>query len=301
MKIDLCIATFRRPMLADTLASLGNARIPPGTALRVIVVDNDHTPSARANAEAAGQQAGLTLSYVHAPAANISLARNAGLEAARADWIAFLDDDEIVTADWLAELVRCAKKTGADAVFGPSEPIYPPGTPDWIAQGAFHRQSVPLRGGRAETGHTCNALVRMGGTPWAAQRFDLSLGQSGGEDTQFFAALFAQGARFHVTGTAAVREIVTPDRLTFRWLAQRRFRIGQTYGALAQGVAAKSLRFGLAAAKAGYCAAGAALCLHNAVARNGWALRGVMHWGVCAGCLPHRKPALYGASEPAAD
>ncbi len=54
---------------------------------------------------------GLPLTYVHEVRAGIPLARNAVLHAARnlnPDWIAFVDDDEVIDREWLIEMAsRC--------------------------------------------------------------------------------------------------------------------------------------------------------------------------------------------------
>ena len=56
--------------------------------------------------------------YLHAPARNISIARNACLEAASAPLVAFIDDDEIARPGWLAGLVADMDAPNADVVFG---------------------------------------------------------------------------------------------------------------------------------------------------------------------------------------
>jgi hypothetical protein len=45
--IDVCVCTYRRASLADTLRSVRTQNLPTGASVRVIVSDNDETPSAR--------------------------------------------------------------------------------------------------------------------------------------------------------------------------------------------------------------------------------------------------------------
>lgn len=283
-------------MIAETLASVDAMRIPENVELSIIVIDNDVEPSGQYDVDGATSRMSLSVRYLHAPAANISVARNAGLDATNADWVAFIDDDEIVDRDWLCELVKTVGETGADAAFGPTVPIYPKDAPDWIVQGQFHRQAVPVRDGQVETGHTCNALLRWNNTPWVEERFDVKLGQSGGEDTTFFSTLFDKGARFALNNNAIVREQIPANRLSLGWLARRRFRIGQTYGALAKGLPHRAGRLCKASAKTLYCFVRSVLAVLSTHRRNFWILRGIMHLGVCAGCLSFRQNALYGAN-----
>ena len=131
--VDVGVCTFRRPAVAETLASLARQALPDGVRLRVIVADNDETPSAEALVRRTAAEHGLDLAYAHAPARNICIARNACLDAARADWFAFIDDDEIATPGWLAALLAEAERGGWDAVLGPVKAVYGAGAPDWIA------------------------------------------------------------------------------------------------------------------------------------------------------------------------
>ena len=292
--VDILLCTFRRPEVAQTLASLGALKIPEGMQVRVVVADNDETPSAEARVRAAEAALPGPLIYLHAPARNISIARNACLDAATADWIAFLDDDEVADPDWLAELHAKASETGADGLFGPALAEYGPDAPDWMQARDYHSNIPERRGGHVETGYTCNAFLRWAGTPWQNERFEIARGRSGGEDTEFFFRLGRLGAQFEICDTAIVREPVAKSRLSFSWLLGRKFRTGQSYAAAAVTPAAR-LKLALAAlAKAGICGLAALAFLPARSRRNYWALRGVFHLGVCAGCLSLRQAEHYG-------
>ena len=294
MKIELLICTFRRPFLEQTLASVANQILPVGVSLGVIVADNDTTPSARELVEQIAVKYPFALTYCHAPDRNISVARNACLGAARADWVVFLDDDEIAPPDWIAQIWQVVQDTGADAVFAPTRAIYPQGTPEWITDPDYHSNFPQRRGGMVMTGHTCNAILRWAGSPWQDVRFDLARGRSGGEDTAFFFALHKRGARFEATDNASVSEPVAPDRLTFGWLARRRYRMGQSY-ASSESSRLGQIRLALTAlAKAGYCGILAGGFVISPTKRYFWALRGCLHIGVVAGCLALPEPQAYG-------
>ena len=294
MKIDLCICTFRRAHISETLRSVAKAQIPTDAALRVIVVDNDDTPSAQNRVADVAQETGLTVDYRHVPGSNISIARNAGLDAATGDWIAFLDDDEVVEPDWLIALVDRAQSTGADAVFGHSRAVYGPEAPAWMVDGDFHSQFAAPRGDLVETGHTCNALLRWDGAPWQQERFALERGRSGGEDTEYFFRLRKLGARYAIADRAIVREDVPSARQSLGWLLKRRFRIGQSYSAVAIGGGARARLFSTAMIKSAYCYLRALGAWPWMARRAFWLMRGTMHAGVCAGCIQLRQSDLYG-------
>jgi len=300
-RIDICVCTFRRPQLADTLKSLAALTTPDGFALGILVADNDDEPSARLLVTRMAEALGLHLRYVHCPARNISLARNACLDASSADFIAFIDDDETASPDWIAHLLLAAEESHADVVLGPVQARYLPGARRWIKDGDFHSTSPVWVRGEIRTGYTCNVLIRRQAQSVAGIRFSLARGQTGGEDTEFFDRVFSAGGTIAFAPDALVEEVVPPQRATFDWLAQRRFRAGQTHGRLLKekrrgaGVYAA---IGLAAAKVGWCFAGAALTAFRPVARNRNLLRGIMHAGVIGGLTGVHERRHYGVANP---
>lgn len=293
MQVDVLLCTFRRPEMYETLASLARQALPPGVTIRVIVADNDDTPSARELVARAAGDLGLDVTYIHAPARNISIARNACLDAARADRAAFIDDDETASPGWLAALLRRAEETGADVVFGPVHAEYEPGAPVWMRRGRLHSSIPERRRGVVETGHTGNALLCLGGAKWRGERFDPALGRTGGEDTDFFYRLRRLGARFEIAEDAHVSEPVPVHRMRLGWLMRRRYRMGHSHAALAAGRGRARLAVS-AAAKTGFCAAAALASLRGADRRAAWALRMGLHAGVVAGCLSAPQPEIYG-------
>lgn len=158
----------------------------------------------------------LALRYVHAPAGNVALARNACLDAATAE------------PDWLRQLLQTADTTGADVVFGPVVAIYPPGAPAWLRVADLHSTRPTIRGGRFRGGYASNCLLRRAALGTA--RFDAAFGRSGGEDTAFFNHLLREGARSAFSAEAIAHEPVPAERAALGWLLRRWFRYGQTLG-----------------------------------------------------------------------
>ena len=99
LHIDIGVCTFRRPELADTLRSLAAMTVPERATVRVIVADNDDAPSARALIERLRAEMPFEIIYVHCPASNISIARNACLDNGMGDFLAFIDDDETASKE----------------------------------------------------------------------------------------------------------------------------------------------------------------------------------------------------------
>lgn len=295
MSVDILLCTFRRLSLADTLRSLACQKIPDGVSLRLIIADNDSTPSAQELVAARQAEIPFDVLYLHAPERNISVARNACLEAATGDWVAFIDDDETAPVDWIATLLAEAEQNQADAIFAPALAQYESGAPAWMADGNYHSNLPVWRNGEVTTGHTCNALLRWAGTPWSTVRFDLSRGRSGGEDTAFFFDVRAKGARLSATEKAAVTEPVDPKRLRLGWILRRKFRAGQSYASSSRTAGARGALAATATAKAAFSALVSLCTVWSTGRRNFWFLRAALHLGVVAGCLSLPEPQNYGA------
>ncbi|MGV8855798.1 MAG: glycosyltransferase [Devosia sp.] len=288
--VDICICTFRRQFLATTLQSV--ARLTVGDhKIRVIIADNDLQPSARALVDTMRSQMPFDVTYVHAPAANICIARNACLDQADADFVAFVDDDEVVAPGWMAALLAKAAASQAAAVLGPVRAIYGSDAPHWMVEGDFHSTFPVLVGGTIRTGYTCNVLIRWC-APYKALRFDLSLGQSGGEDTAYFYQLSALGGMIAYAPEALVEEPVPADRASMDWLVRRRLRFGQTHGVMQAGSRIKALA--IVSGKIGYCGVMTALTAFSPILRRRNWLRAVLHLGVAGGILGVRQAAHYG-------
>ena len=299
------ICTFRRPSLAVTLQSLAHlprADIP----VQVLVADNDATASAHDLVLGLARDHSLPITYLHAPEANISIARNAILDAARAArsrYLVFIDDDEAVEPDWLDRLLATAQASGAGAVLGPVLADFPPSAPSWVGQaGLHHVMPVFDRAGRIATAHAGNVLLSLDDPAYAGLRFDLARGRSGGEDTAFFSAFVDAGGEIAYAPDAIVREEVPAERLTLVWLMRRRFRMGQTHAdQLRQGRSRTAVlaQAGLAASKAAACFGMAALRAGNVAQRNRQLARSALHIGVVAKLAGIRDLQLYGGASRA--
>jgi succinoglycan biosynthesis protein ExoM len=281
--VDVGVCTFRRAAVTETLASLARQGLPPGVTLRVIVADNDAEPEARERVLEAGRAHGLEVTYVHAPARNISIARNACLDAAAAPFLAFIDDDETATPGWLAALLAEAERGRWDAVLGPVKAVYGTDAPRWLATGDFHSTAPVRNGERILKGYAGNVLIRRSAIETRRLRFDPALGRQGGEDDDFFYRLTDQGGAIGYAPDALAYEPVPPGRASLRWLLKRSFRTGQTHGA----------RLSSRNAKSGACLAGAAAHALSPTGRSRWLVRGALHAGVVARLAGVRELQLY--------
>ena len=303
-RIAVGVCTFRRLGLIDTLKTIEAQALPDGTELILVVCDNDHAPSAQDRVETFAATSRHRVVYRHAPAANISLARNAALDEARGqglDIFAFIDDDELAPPDWLAILVSRLAHDDAEIVVGPVRAIYDDDAPAWMRARRVHDTQPELGAdGRPIAGHSCNVAMDLGHPALRSLRFDPARGVSGGEDTAFFDAAIRGGARLALAPEARLDEPVPAGRATLGWLLRRRYRMGQTHGSLlaeGAGPARRAAALAKVGAKIAWCAGATLLGLASAPARNAALARGALHVGTASALLGLRRIEIYGAPQ----
>jgi len=230
VKVDVAIATYRRPKgLYRLLGGLQRLRFPGGCPdLRIVVVDNDAEGSARGVCEDARTWLEVPLVYRVEKRRGIPQARNAAVAVAleRADLLAFIDDDEVPSPQWLAELLRAQAETGADAVAGPCEPVFEHPVPRWIERGRFFERPRYATGARIHQALTGNVLVRTRSLVSLRELFDERMALLGGEDSELFRRFAAQGHTIVWADAAVVFEWVPRSRANARWILERAFRVG---------------------------------------------------------------------------
>lgn len=296
--IDIGICTFRRPHVTETIRSVSKLSLRPGWKVNIIVVDNDVVPSAVSAVEAVAGEIPMDVTYVHAPAGNISIARNACLEAATAPLVAFVDDDELVTPGWLGAMMDTLKQTGADVVLGPVNAVYDSACPQWVRKGDFHSTRPVFVDGKIRTGYTGNVLMRRLALPLMGLRFRQELGKTGGEDTAFFSSVTRAGGTIGYAPDALIIEGVAPQRTTMKWLMKRYFQGGYTHGILVMEQSGTSVGnrihdIGKAFAKVVFCLCMAVPNVFHPERMAHWLLRGTMHAGAVSALASSSRSALH--------
>lgn len=300
LSIEVCICTYRRASLIDTLRSLDGSKAD--LPVSVLVIDNDATASARMVAKGFAATSDLPVRYVHCPGANISVARNAALEHSHARYLAFLDDDETAAPNWVSSLKRTMSETDAVVVLGPVRAVYSDHDPVWMQTADPHSTTPVFVKGEIKTGYSCNVLIDRLSAVFDGLEFPLELGRTGGEDTAFFTEAFQRGGKIAFASDAIVYEAVPPERACFGWLAKRRYRMGQTHGRLLLGAgswpAVRSASVALG--KVVICASVALFTCIDPVKRNKAVLRGCLHAGTLSAHLGLSTLELYGKNNKGA-
>lgn len=280
--IDVCICSYRRPQITQTLTALA-AQTLPADSFRIIVADNTRERGSRDLVLGLGDELSLNLHYVHAPSDNVSIARNACLDAARGEWLAFIDDDERPVENWLSALFEESQRGQWDAVLGPVIAIYDETAPEWLRRASLHSTKPVWRNGVIATGYAGNVLFRRVFAKRHALRFRIDLGTRGGEDDDFFYRFRDAGGSIGYAPAALCYEQVDSARADLAWVLRRKFRAGRSHALRLQQRSNRGLAALAAAGKALYCGAGAAMHISDAINRNRFLARGALHTGVVSG------------------
>ena len=82
------------------------------TDFELILVDDGSPDSCPALCDAAAAK-DSRIRVIHQKNRGLSVARNAGLDAAEGEWIAFVDSDDTIMPDFCAKLYHAAQEAGA--------------------------------------------------------------------------------------------------------------------------------------------------------------------------------------------
>ena len=233
-RIAAVVCTHNRAdYLERALASLARQSLP-ASEYEVLVVDNASTDgTARAVEAMAGHMPNLR--YLREERLGLSWARNAGMNAARAPFLAYLDDDARAEPSWLARLARLFEETDpAPACVGGRVWLdWDGGPPAWLPPRYYSLYTYVDHGDEdrplgereylvgANIAFRRDVLMGLGG-------FDPSLGRKGsmllsGEESAVVGKIRERGLPVHYAATAAVWHAVPPSRRRRRWLWSRMF------------------------------------------------------------------------------
>lgn len=232
--LSVVVCTHNRaPDVRRLLMSLA-AQVAADGRTEVIVVDNASTDDTRATVHGLAIAA---LRYVFEGRVGLCHARNAGWRQARAPIVAFVDDDAIVEAGWLAA-VRAAFRDGGDSlgcVGGRIIPDWEAPRPAWLADRAalvltmldWSPTARPIEEldrewlAGANIAFRREVLVATGGFHPALDRVGNRLLSSGDVFLEKQVQRLGYTLLYHPA--MCVRHRVPPDRLTKAWFRRRYF------------------------------------------------------------------------------
>lgn len=233
-QIVACVCSNGRGSVAACLNSLlGQTISSPEIVLNIILIDNTADGALKALPPFSAPPS--KVKYVHEVRPGIPFARNAALLAARqmnADFIAFIDDDEIAPNTWIESLHATLIASGADVFHG--DLIRLQSLDEAIAAADNYKITEGKQRVR-KTAATNNVLFKswlvspplsgpLSGPPGLL--FDEALARVGGSDTEFFMRACDRGAKIVRTSHPPVFEVWNGKRDTATYALRRAWRCG---------------------------------------------------------------------------
>lgn len=233
------VCTLGRPqMLAHLLRSIDRAQVPDGMKLAVIVVENAGTVTIDGVVSDCLSPALRAVSTVDCePQRGIAQARNKVLSLALTqnfDWLAFVDDDEEVTPEWLPRLIAGVRQRGLQLAGGPvipsshatdltwQERLILDGLRRFAVRGMKFNASLSTQG-KDDGLSLCtnNWIVDLQAVRAHGLRFNEAFSLSGGEDMDFWEQAKAKGLKTGWVPDAQIWDLPPRSRLTFRYVIER--------------------------------------------------------------------------------
>lgn len=240
-RISLVIATYNgASRIETTLQSLLSQELESAL-WEAVVVNNNSADDTAAVVEAfilAHPEVHVVLTEEKNQ--GLSFARNRGIEVARGEIIAIIDDDEIASPKLLADYLRFFDThPQVVAAGGRIVPLYESGRPEWMCDLTERPIAGTLDLGERECAFPEGKY--FGGGNMAIRRsaiecygaFNPALGRRGtlllgGEEKDLYMRLHAAGEQIYYLPTASIQHVIPEAKLTRDYFEKVCFRIGQS-------------------------------------------------------------------------
>jgi glycosyltransferase involved in cell wall biosynthesis len=238
--ISVIICTYNRAgTLGTAIESLASQSLPPAIQWEILVVDNNSPDRTRQVVENLQRQHPGRIRYVLETKQGISHARNAGIQEAKGEVLAFLDDDEIAGPSWLQNLtehLHTGEWGGAGGRVLPPSDFSPP---NWLsfsssfAKGPLAVFDPALKAGQlneppfgANMAFRKDVFAKVG-------TFRTDLGRTGNnlisnEDTELGRRIMAAGLLLRYEPSAVTFHPVEPSRLKKEYFLHWWFNKGRS-------------------------------------------------------------------------
>lgn len=228
MNISICICTRKRKDgLKRLLDSFEKMQTPPDIKIRIIIVENDIENYSEYIIKEFSLKSKFRINYYLEPRQGLVFARNKSVEeTGECDFCCFTDDDQIVSTDWLIELLKCQHEFNADGVAGPTYPIFDAEVPAYIKD--FHTPSTYQYGTIVNSAFTGCLLIRKKYLDLIEGPFDLRLNFTGGEDSYLTYLISTIGGVIRYNPKAIAYENIPDNRTTIKYVIKRAYKRSNT-------------------------------------------------------------------------
>ncbi len=224
LKISIVICTYNRSRLLRKCLDSLVGQTASLDQVEIIVVDNnssDDTPAA-VNDFAEKIQ---NLIYVTEIEQGLSNARNTGYKNARAEWVAYLDDDGIAYPDYIEQIYRTIENYDFDCFGGVYDAFFETHPPKWLPKNFGRKDYYPDHvEDITETIQTASGgvIIFKKHVLEELNGFDISWGMNGkqvayGEETELQQRLRKAGKRIGLNPAIKIKHLVSPRKYSLIW------------------------------------------------------------------------------------
>lgn len=235
LTISVVIPTYTRlETLKLTLDSLV-AQSCSSERFEIIVVDNNSTDdTAKYVRDFASKHSKYQIRYCLEKTQGLSAAKNRGTREAKADYVAFIDDDAKATKGWLEKAVEIIKDKAPKIFGGPIYPFYLTEKPDWFKDEYEIRMHAEQTGWMPERSYISGSnaffskeiLKQLGGFPE-------ELGMKGdqlsyGEETYLCYIAQQNGVKLYYDIDLMVKHLVPAQKMRLSYFLYSRYNSGKS-------------------------------------------------------------------------
>ncbi len=231
--VTVVICTFNRARYLKPCLLALSKQTAPASAFEVVVVDNNSTDQT-AEVVAEFTRKHHHFRYLKETRQGLSIARNRGIVEARADWVAYIDDDGEAFPDCIEEMIVAIERGRYDAFGGRYYPLYPPGKPSWYLDAFASNEDLGdveklMPKGSWATGCICafkvSDLKHFGGFPPEAQMMGDALGY--GDEVRVQVRMANAGGRLGFLPQVRIYHWVRPNKYRLSFFYKSAFAAGR--------------------------------------------------------------------------
>jgi len=239
-KVSVIICTKDRALLLrNCLKSLLRQDVIKKDTYEIIVVDNKSTDNTREIADSLSREFS-NLTYLYEEKIGLSIARNTGIMRAKGEIICFIDDDVIVTKDFIYEINNAFNNYDIDVMAGRAIASWPNNEiPIWysekyanvVGQTAFGNKSRFMKKKEFPFGDNMSFRKKI----FDMVSFNENLGKKGedyiyGEEIDLCYKIKKMGYKFYYNSKALIYHVVVENRATKKFFIKSLFGKGLTEG-----------------------------------------------------------------------
>jgi glycosyltransferase involved in cell wall biosynthesis len=241
-RISLVICTYNRADILPRCLSAACRQTIPLSDYQVVIVDNASTDHTRHVVKQFGGPRGLDIHYVYHPVKGLSHARNAGMAAACAPILVYIDDDAIAAPDLLWHLLRTFDSHERAACAGGRIDItLPAQLPKWYSSffdgyySKFDLGTTEVTKAQEIWQYPFGANIAFRSEPLRSiGGFNTTMGRigkdySGGEEIDAVIRLAQLGYEVFYNPAAVVRHVILPSRVHWAHIAKSALAAGKSW------------------------------------------------------------------------